>query len=41
MTTGSNRRFLKLVETKVYVDLPEYDLHPAGKLLGILQSIAA
>lgn len=41
VTTGSIWRFLKLDEKSVFIDLPEYYLHQADKILGILLSIAA
>jgi hypothetical protein len=41
VTTGSIWRFLKLDQTTVLIDLPEYYLHQANKILGILLSIAA
>jgi hypothetical protein len=40
VTTGSNWRFLKLDGTQVFIDPPEYYLDQAGKILGILVSIA-
>ena len=41
VTTGSNWRFLRLDGSTVFIDLPEYHLHQADKILGILLSIAA
>jgi len=36
VTTGSNWRFLKLVENRLYIDIQEYYLEQLGVLVGIL-----
>ena len=38
VTTGSAWKFLKLVDGTVYIDLKEYHISNAGKILGILLS---
>jgi hypothetical protein len=38
VTSGTNWRFLKLEGAKLVIDRPEYYLHDAGKILGILVS---
>jgi hypothetical protein len=40
VTSGSIWRFLKLQESKLFVDRPEYYLRDAAKILGILVAIA-
>jgi hypothetical protein len=40
VTSGSNWRFLKLEETRLFIDRPEYYLRDATKILGILVHIA-
>ena len=40
VTSGSNWRFLKLEGPTLSIDRPEYHLHDAAKVLGILVSIA-
>jgi hypothetical protein len=40
VTSGSNWRFLKLEGSTLFIDQPEYYLHDAPKILGILVSIA-
>jgi hypothetical protein len=40
VTSGSNWRFLKLEGNNLHIDRPEYYLRDAGKILGILVSIA-
>jgi hypothetical protein len=39
VTTGSNWKFLRLTGTTVWIDVPEYYIDRAGKILGILDSI--
>ncbi len=39
VTTGSNWKFLKLTDKTVWIDVPEYYIDRAGKILGILDSI--
>jgi hypothetical protein len=39
VTTGSNWKFLKLTGTTVWIDVREYYIDRAGKILGILDSI--
>jgi hypothetical protein len=39
VTSGSNWRFLKLQDSKLVIDRPEYYLHDAAKILGILVSV--
>lgn len=41
VTTGSIWRFLKLQDTLVFIDRPEYYLHQLGKILGILYAIVS
>ena len=41
VTTGSIWRFLKLEGSAAWIDRPEYYLHQLGKVLGILQAMAA
>ena len=36
VTTGSNWRFLKLVETRLYIDVQEYYIEQLGLIVGIL-----
>lgn len=38
VTSGTNWRFLKLEEKRVYIDLNEYYLGDFSKVLGILSS---
>ena len=40
VTSGSHWRFLKLEGATLFIDKPEYYLYDAGKVLGILVSIA-
>lgn len=40
VTSGNLWRFLKLEESKLFIDQPEYYLRDAAKILGILASIA-
>jgi hypothetical protein len=40
VTSGNIWRFLKLEGSNLFIDLPEYYLRNAGKILGILESIA-
>jgi hypothetical protein len=40
VTSGSLWRFLKLEGTKLFIDLSEYHLRDAAKILGILVSIS-
>jgi hypothetical protein len=40
VTSGSNWRFLRLEESKLFIDRPEYYLHDVAKILGILACIA-
>jgi hypothetical protein len=39
VTTGSNWKFLRLTGTTVWIDVPEYYIDRAGKILGILDDI--
>ena len=39
VSSGTNWRFLKLEETRLHIDRPEYYLDNAGKIVGILVSI--
>jgi hypothetical protein len=39
VTTGSNWKFLRLAGTTVWIDVPEYYIDRAGKILGVLDSI--
>jgi hypothetical protein len=41
VTTGSNWRFLQLVDTTVSVDLADYPIPPIDRVLGILTYLAA
>lgn len=38
VTTGSNWKFMKLVDKTIEIDLNEYFLNNVGKILGILKS---
>ncbi|MEM7534223.1 MAG: hypothetical protein AAF639_18730 [Chloroflexota bacterium] len=38
-TTGSIWRFLRLMDSKIEIDIDEYTINPVGKILGILQHI--
>jgi hypothetical protein len=40
VTSGSVWRFLRLEGKRLFIDLPEYYLRDAAKILGILVSIA-
>jgi hypothetical protein len=39
VTSGTNWRFLKLEESKLFIDQPEYYLHDVSKIIGILVTI--
>jgi hypothetical protein len=39
VTSGTNWRFLKLEESKLFIDEPEYYLHDVSKIIGILVTI--
>ena len=41
VTSGSIWKFLQLVDSTVYIDLEEYHINDAGKILGILVHMAA
>jgi hypothetical protein len=40
VTSGSIWKFLQLVGNTVYIDLEEYHINSAGKILGILMHMA-
>ena len=40
VTSGSVWKFLQLVDNIVYIDLEEYHINDAGKILGILMHMA-
>jgi hypothetical protein len=40
VTSGTNWRFLKLINQEVYIDLSEYYLQDIGKIFGILVDFA-